>query len=242
MMCVGVVMRDELLGFLGCDVVTQPHAWSEAEIQRLGLVANMIANAMDRERTYQELIAVRNQLAKANRKLERQANQDGLTGIANRRALDRRLTSEVKRAKRTGSGLALLLIDVDCFKEYNDHYGHLAGDQVLRHVARTLEQTMQRSTDFVARYGGEEFAVVISEDSREQAQRNAHAAITAVRNLGIVHGYSPVEQVITISLGGFFNQPSPDDAVEASVKHLLMEADRAVYQAKSEGRNRVCFR
>ncbi|XOZ34574.1 diguanylate cyclase domain-containing protein [Halomonadaceae bacterium KBTZ08] len=240
--CVGLVIHNELLGFLGCDIVASPHRWSEAEVQRLGLVADMVANAMERERKHQELLTVQKQLEKANRQLERQVNQDGLTGISNRRALEERLIFEMQRAKRAGTGVAILLIDIDNFKAYNDHYGHLGGDYVLQSVATTLEQSMQRATDFVARFGGEEFAIILSVDSLAKAQQSAETALHSVSRLGIGHGYSDSHEVVTISVGGFFDRPPPDQDVESNITDFLRECDKALYKAKSDGRNRICFR
>ena len=240
-LCIGLVVNNQLLGFLGCDIVSAPHEWTDEEIQGVGLVADMITNAMQRERTQKELLRVRDELENANIQLALQASRDGLTCIPNRRALNERLEQEMRRAKRSGSGLAVLMIDIDFFKAYNDHYGHLAGDRVIRMVASTLEGALQRRTEFIARYGGEEFAVVLAVDSQQEAEQTANSLLQAVISLRIAHDYSDAHEYMTISIGGFFDRPAGDDAIEQSVHHFLTQADRAVYQAKSSGRNQVCF-
>lgn len=240
-LCIGLVVNNQLLGFLGCDIVSAPHEWTEEEIQRVGLVADMITNAMQRERTQKELLRIKEELENANIQLALQASRDGLTSIPNRRALNERLVQEMQRAKRTGSGLAVLMIDIDFFKAYNDHYGHLEGDNVIKMVASTLEATLQRRTEFIARYGGEEFAVVLAVDTREEAQQTANSLLRAVANLRIAHDYSDAHEYMTLSIGGYFDRPAADDAVEESVRHFLTQADRAVYTAKTSGRNQVCF-
>lgn len=240
--CLGLVANHKLIGFVGCDMVQHQYHWSKADIQRLSSVADMIANTIERQRTYQQLIDTQRQLEEANILLQAQATQDGLTGIGNRRALDTKLQDEVKRAKRQGTGLATLLIDIDNFKAYNDFYGHLQGDWVLKSVAETVHSIMQRSTDFVARFGGEEFAIVISTDSAWQALRSANEVLDAIEELNIEHCKSPTEPYITVSIGGYFEFPGPDSDIQPTIERLLHRADEGLYQAKSDGRNCIRFR
>ncbi|RUO73570.1 sensor domain-containing diguanylate cyclase [Idiomarina seosinensis] len=240
--CIGLVAHQKLLGFVGCDMIRQKHRWTQEDIQRLSLVSDMLANSLERQNTYQKLIETQRQLEEANLKLQAQATQDGLTAIANRRALDEKLESEVKRAKRQRTGIAVLLIDIDHFKPYNDYYGHLKGDAVLRSVAECLSNIMQRSTDFVARYGGEEFAVVMSTDSAWQALRKANELLDAIESLEIEHKKSSTEPYVTVSIGGYFEQPSIDSDIPNAIKRLLDNADKGLYQAKSDGRNCIRFR
>lgn len=239
--CIGLVANNKLLGFVGCDMVRDYYSWPEEDVRHLSLVANMIANTLERQRTYQKLLDTQRQLEEANSKLQALATIDGLTGIANRRALDETLEKEVKRAKRQGTGIAVLLIDIDHFKSYNDAYGHLKGDEALKQVASALDTIMQRSTDFVARYGGEEFAVIMSTDSAWQALRKANEILDAVENLNITHEHSDTDPYLTVSIGGYFEVPTADAEVNGTIQQLLNNADMGLYRAKSDGRNCIRF-
>ncbi len=241
MLCMGVVINNGLLGFIGCDVTQSHREWRPEEFQRVGLVADMVANAIQRESTHRELLEVKAQLERFNRTLARQANQDGLTGISNRRALDAQMVSEMSRAKRLGTGLAVLIIDIDYFKAYNDNCGHLAGDDVLKKVASALRHCMQRSTEFLGRFGGEEFAVILSVRSRADAENTAERVLTRVHELAIPHRHSSVATNITVSIGGYFDTPGTDRNVDTDVQRFLGRADEALYRAKSEGRNCIRF-
>jgi diguanylate cyclase (GGDEF)-like protein len=183
---------------------------------------------------------VRNQIHLKLRtdRLEQVAMQDGLTQIPNRRHFDQKLREEWGRLTRNGQSLSLLMIDIDQFKLYNDHYGHGAGDECLRQVAQALYQVPQRPTDLVARYGGEEFAAVLPETDEAGAGHLAQRLLEAVRALGIEHAYSDVAPHVTISVGVATHSPrQPKRDAEA----LKQSADRALYQAKSQGRNRLGF-
>ena len=239
--CIGLVANNKLLGFVGCDMVRDYYDWSGEDIRHLSLVANMIANTLERQRTYKKLIETQRQLEEANSKLQALATIDGLTGIANRRALDEILEKEVKRAKRQGTGLAVLLIDIDHFKAFNDTYGHLKGDEALKQVADALATIMQRSTDFVARYGGEEFAVIMSTDSAWQALRKANEILDAVENLNIPHDHSDTDPYLTVSIGGYFEVPTANAEVSGTIQQLLNKADMGLYRAKNDGRNCIRF-
>jgi diguanylate cyclase (GGDEF)-like protein len=161
---------------------------------------------------------------------------DGLTGVYNRRFFDERLALEFQRARRGGSTLALMVVDVDYFKRFNDHYGHLAGDEALRAVAGTLRAQLKRPGDMVSRYGGEEFACVLPETDLAGALCLAAEMEAAVRAAGIAHAYSEVGPQLTVSLG--VASLVPDGS--RSAEDLIMAADQQLYQAKSEGRGRVC--
>lgn len=174
-----------------------------------------------------------NTVAAQQTALERQSLTDGLTGIANRRHFDSHLGSAVAMAKRMKQPLALILLDVDHFKAYNDSYGHLAGDDTLKAIARTLAETLQRQIDLVARYGGEEFACVLPNTSPEQAMILAEQLRLDVLALMLPHHASPTTGFITISLGISCLLPGQD----ISDKVLLNQADKALYKAKTQGRN-----
>ncbi|MCK7459874.1 sensor domain-containing diguanylate cyclase [Idiomarina aminovorans] len=236
--CIGLVANQHLLGFVGCDMVRQQRQWTPTDIRRLGLVADMIANTLERQRTYAELIHTQRALEKANRLLQAQVAQDGLTGIANRRAFDERINNEIQRAMRHKTPLALLLIDIDHFKPYNDHYGHLQGDQALKSVADAMFHQLQRNTDFIARYGGEEFAAVISATDEQRTKDSIQQLLDAVRNLHMEHEQSEVAPCLTVSIGGYIHTPRANEHIEDLIADMISKADSALYRAKSDGRNR----
>lgn len=165
--------------------------------------------------------------------LERLSHTDGLTGVANRRRFDTFIEHEWRRAARLQRPMALLLIDVDDFKRYNDHYGHAAGDECLRQIAKVLSKVSSRPTDLFARYGGEEFACVLSETEETGAVQIAGEMVKAVQSLSIPHSHSRAADVVTISLGIGVTQPSTQSKPES----LICQADEALYQAKRNGRN-----
>ena len=160
---------------------------------------------------------------------------DGLTGVFNRRYFDQQLATEMARALRAQKPLALIMLDVDFFKRFNDHYGHQAGDDCLRQVAQTLKASLRRPADLVARYGGEEFACVLPETEFEQAMTMARELEAGVRQKAIAHSHSDVAPVITVSLGvaGFTASASGDATA------LLALADAQLYLAKASGRGCV---
>lgn len=183
------------------------------------------------------------QLRKANEKL-RYANErlaeitqlDALTGIYNRRAFDDNLLREWKRANRQGKSLALIMIDVDHFKAFNDHYGHVVGDECLQKIAKTLEEECSRSGDMVARYGGEEFAVILP-NSGPNTIKVAERCRAAVEALNIEHLSSSVGDCVTVSLGMSSIVPEQN----SQPVRLVEAADKALYLAKVQGRNRVLY-
>ena len=163
--------------------------------------------------------------------LENLSNIDGLTGIANRRSFDRRLRDEFSRMNRNKSTIALLMIDIDFFKQYNDHYMHQKGDDCLRQVANSLSAAICREADFAARYGGEEFAIVLPDLDIEGAKIVAQRVIDGLKKLNIPHAKSPVAPFVTVSIG-----VACGDAKATS--QLVELADLALYKAKQEGRNK----
>lgn len=167
--------------------------------------------------------------------LERLAMLDGLTGIPNRRRFDTMLDTEWRRALRDQGALSLLMMDVDHFKAYNDHYGHGAGDECLRRVARALRDALMRPADFLARYGGEEFAVVLPACDRAGTQQVAENLRAVVAALAIPHAYSGTADRVTMSIGCATQTPGQDERPGI----LIETADHALYQAKQAGRNRV---
>lgn len=184
-----------------------------------------VSMAVSRERKLREMAL----------ELESQTLVDGLTGIANRRRFDLHLEDEFRRAKRNGSPISLIMIDVDSFKDFNDNYGHQRGDGCLVEIAAALVRVLNRARDLVARYGGEEFTVVLPDTNEDGALQVAEAMRAEVENLCVEHGFSGVARHVTISLG--VSTLVPEHATTTS--SLVHAADRALYQAKRSGRNCV---
>jgi diguanylate cyclase (GGDEF)-like protein len=187
------------------------------------------------------IATLRQGLTAANQKLEALANSDGLTGLCNRRSMDSRVDASFADAVQLQQPFGLLMIDIDNFKKYNDHYGHLQGDDCLRAVAQTIAATVdadnaQAGNDsaFAARYGGEEFAVVLPLASAERTASLAQAIVCAVSGLGIAHEKNADWGCVTISVGAA-HLPHANDQIAT----LFRTADACLYQAKERGRNRA---
>ncbi|NET09988.1 MAG: diguanylate cyclase [Symploca sp. SIO2B6] len=216
----------------GVDYVTKPFHPLEV-VARVNV--HLQLRAINREL---QLEAARHQqtaykLERANHALARLANIDGLTQVANRYCFDEALSGEWLRLSRENKPLGLLICDVDHFKLYNDYYGHQAGDECLRSVARTIHQSVRRPADLVARYGGEEFVVLLPDTSYEGVFCVGEAIRSAIAALSIPHEKSVHYLVVTISIGGCSIIPD-----YTKPPHSIIEpADKALYQAKHQGRN-----
>jgi diguanylate cyclase (GGDEF)-like protein len=173
------------------------------------------------------------ELEAANRQLETLSTTDSLTGLANRRRFDSYWAQEWRRAQRQATPLSVIMLDVDHFKLYNDHYGHQQGDACLQTVAEMLQSCVRRAGELAARYGGEEFVVVMPGASKEQAFETAQAILMAVRAERMPHASSPVANVVTVSLGVASGIPGENQSLE----QLLKAADTALYEAKNRSRN-----
>ena len=169
-----------------------------------------------------------------SRLLKEMASRDGLTGIYNRRILDEHIDRVWQQATRERAPIALLLVDIDYFKAYNDYFGHQAGDESLRHVAQSLARCARRPLDFTARYGGEEFAIVLYYASRQHVEEVALSIKQSMEALAIRHPASQVARQLTVSIGAACVVPSP----ERSPFGFIQLADEALYEAKGQGRNR----
>jgi diguanylate cyclase (GGDEF)-like protein len=181
------------------------------------------------------LIKLSRELDNKNQELNLLAREDALTGLANRRYFDEVLDREIKRAARSRQLLSLILCDVDFFKNYNDHYGHVAGDICLRAIGQFLSGTLKRAGDLPARYGGEEFAVIIPDTSPGNAWKLAEKFRLGIVAQAIPHAFSAAGDVVTLSFGIVEAQPTKERGAE----WFISMADKALYQAKEKGRNRV---
>lgn len=168
-----------------------------------------------------------------NDMLEKLSMYDGLTNIRNRRFFDETFEKTFNEIKRDKKSLAVLMIDIDFFKPYNDNYGHVQGDETLRKVAKALEKTIKRASDFVARYGGEEFVILLKDINKNGVEAVANNLLNAVRELKITHEFSKIENYVTVSIGAsFYNSNSDITKLE-----LLLKADETLYSVKNSGRN-----
>jgi len=181
-----------------------------------------------------ELEETKKQLIDLNSKLIQISNMDALTGIANRRAFDETLKIEWSRSTRENKELSMLLLDIDYFKQYNDSYGHIDGDDCLKSVAHAILDSVRRPSDFVARYGGEEFTVILPNTSNEGASQMAELIRKNIEGLNIVNEGSKEFRVLTVSIGVVTKNVN-----HVSIKQFLEYADKALYRSKNIGRNIV---
>ena len=182
----------------------------------------------DRKRNEEQLLEMQKQL-------EALSFEDGLTGAANRRMFDTRLDEEFETARRSGQSLTLMLIDIDHFKQFNDLYGHLQGDDCLVKVAGALKGLGRRRRDLVARYGGEEFAILLPETDAEAARAMAERCRAIVSALKVPHEKSECSDFVTASIGVGTVSPSPT----MECRSFVQSVDKLLYAAKKNGRNRV---
>ncbi len=223
-LAISVVENNALVNQELCYNISGSKAWYHVVLVKLG--DGFVINFRDITQ-YKEMEA----------ELKRLANMDGLTQVANRRRFDECLQNEWRRCMREKHPLSLILCDVDFFKAYNDTYGHQAGDETLIQIAQAIFKSAKRAGDLVARYGGEEFAVVLPNTHASGAIEVAETIRMHVRELGIANINSAVSEYVTVSLGVSTVIPTK----QISPELLVAAADRALYQAKSQGRDRVCF-
>jgi len=219
MMCAPLKIEQKIIGVMTIEEKDGDESFSESDLEFLSLIAAETGIAIEKARLYE--------------KMEQMSVTDGLTGIANRRYFDTRLREEMLKAKRYNLPLSVIMLDIDHFKNFNDTYGHLIGDEILKHLATLLKGNV-RETDIVARYGGEEFAVICPDCDTDRAAALAERLRDIVEKEEI-HGSREYPSLhITISLG-IGNLPEDASTEEALVK----AADEALYHAKQHGRNRV---
>ncbi|ERI92987.1 diguanylate cyclase domain protein [Clostridiales bacterium oral taxon 876 str. F0540] len=222
-----LIFEDNVLGVITVQSPAK-HAYSQYNFDTVKALASYIA------------IAIRNaqkssDLEKLNKKLLSLSNLDGLTEIPNRRYFEDEIDSLWKETKASKQSLSLMLIDVDNFKEYNDNYGHLAGDYCLQMIAKTLQSVVKDSSSFVARYGGDEFVAVFPNTSSESVFAVAETMKRYINDLNIVHEFSKVSNRITLTFG--IASVIPDENL--SISSLKYFADKALYIAKQNGRNTI---
>jgi two-component system chemotaxis family response regulator WspR len=206
-------------------------------IARIRYHSAAFLSQLQRDEAYRALRKSQQELMEANLALQRLTNVDGLTGLSNRRYFEDYMETEWRQAIRTQEPVSLLMVDIDHFKQYNDTYGHLAGDEVLRRVAHTVQECFRRPRDLTVRMGGEEFVVVLPLTPVDQLTMLARRAVQAVEGMAEPHRSSPVAQVVTISVGAACCTPTLDEQPFS----LVETADRALYEAKRLGRNRAAM-
>ncbi|MDO6428267.1 diguanylate cyclase [Thalassotalea sp. 1_MG-2023] len=207
--------NDEEKGFAlgGCDYIYKPF--------NTNIVSARIS-------THLELIQQR-------KMLDSIAHVDALTGISNRRKLDKVLTDELAANKRDKKQLLVAMLDVDYFKQFNDHYGHGAGDIALKKIAALFREVLNRPRDFVARYGGEEFTVILPDCNEQGANLVLNNIVKALAAKEIAHEYSDAAKCLTMSVGAVL----VNGEQSYNIQQVLETADRLLYQAKNNGRNQV---
>lgn len=201
----------------------------------LGMYDSLSSRALDLLRERNARIKAEAQLKEANKKLEELSIRSQLTGLYNRRYLGSVFETESRRALRNQSLLTFYLIDIDFFKNFNDNYGHLAGDSALKQVADCMREACRRSSDFAFRFGGEEFGILTTHRSSDDAASFGDKIRQSIKDLKIPHAYSEVSGYVTVSIGGICRTPAPNCTLDEYVK----VADKRLYLAKTSGRNRV---
>lgn len=216
------------------DYIGKPPKSVELET-RVKALLNLKSEIDARKAREQELLTVTLKLEEANEKLHVLSSTDGLTGIPNRRSFDDILEREIRRAQRSKSPLALALGDIDFFKPFNDCYGHTEGDACLQQVATAFTKVLKRPGDIAARYGGEEYAFILPNTPEIWSKLISEKLRSSVESLQIPHSHSQVSEYVTVSIGVVTAVPDGNQ----SPKDFINAADKALYQAKHDGRNQV---
>ncbi|MFN3077158.1 MAG: GGDEF domain-containing protein [Alphaproteobacteria bacterium] len=212
------------IGTLVSRLLEQQARLADQEVNRT-LLTELVGQFVESER----------KLAEAHATVLAMSRTDALTGIANRRWFDETLALEMTRAARSGTRIGLLLMDIDCFKLFNDNYGHAAGDECLRQVAAAVRSVVGEPPDLTARYGGEELVCILPDADPSRVESVGNTVLDAVRSLGIPHEFSKAVNVVTVSMGGI----SVKVSAELSARQLIEDADRMLYLSKEGGRNRL---
>jgi diguanylate cyclase (GGDEF)-like protein len=229
-----LVARGKPVGFVFFSS-NRPRTYSERHVELLMRVAGQLSLVVEKGRLYANLLQAKAGLEAANRRLSQVATLDGLTGVPNRRTMDELLKTAWRRAARDRTPISLILMDIDHFKDFNDRFGHVAGDRCLVRVANEMRGALRRPDDFVARYGGEEFLAFPSSTPVDAAVGLAERLRLLVADLPIKIPASGELARVTVSAG----VAGIDSVSKGSVGDLILSADRALYSAKTAGRNRV---
>ncbi len=236
-----LIVEDRAIGVVTIQSLKK-NVYSQHQLETLKTLSSYLAIAINnaqKSKAVQREIKTRKkaeeELRNLNAKLQKISELDGLTNIPNRRCFDKNFEYLWKNALRGEKKVSLLLLDVDFFKEYNDHYGHLDGDKVLQRIAETIEKSLKRTTDLVARYGGDEFVVLLPNTDQDGALKVVKTLQQQVGQLNISHGYSKASEKIGLSIGTATVKPCK----EMDKKQLIDRADKALYQSKKQGRNRI---
>ncbi len=208
---------------------------AEDEAKGLDLGANDYIQKPINTKVLNARVDIQIDLIRKNRLLSQLVNYDGLTEIPNRRAFDQKFQSELNRAQRSSTSISLAMIDIDFFKQFNDIYGHPAGDACLKQMAWCLKSTFKRNYDFYARYGGEEFAVILIGANSDTARDKLEKALDTLIAQNIEHKGSKVKNVVSFSAGVCTSEEG-----QGTVEQLLDCADQLLYKAKEQGRAQVC--
>jgi len=231
-MCLPVVTQGKLVALVYLENNLLGDAFTARQQKTLELLSAQAAISLVNARLYESL---EEKVQQRTEELRRLSMRDGLTGIANRRSFDERIAVEWRRSQRHAHPLSLLMLDIDLFKQYNDHYGHLEGDACIKAVATALERVVSRPADVVARYGGEEFAILLPDTDAAAAEHVAQGCIAAIAALALPHAKAPLGRV-SLSIGCATLTAPADGHADT----LIGAADKALYEAKRAGRNRCC--
>jgi diguanylate cyclase (GGDEF)-like protein len=229
LLVVPIFLKDKFWGFVGFDDCHNERVFSANEEKILRSASELIANALIRASMEKDIVHLEGEVDKIF--------YDPLTGIYNRRFFDKNSKHLISSLSRSGGLLSLMMIDIDFFKEYNDHYGHVKGDSCLRLIAKTLKKSVTRADDFVARYGGEEFVIVLPNTPEAGAKVLAQKLLETIRALKIPHEKSSIVPYVTISIGVMTGKAEHTHGVGDYIRR----ADEMLYKAKQEGRNRYNF-
>ncbi|NMF82814.1 diguanylate cyclase [Nodosilinea sp. P-1105] len=229
-LAIPIIQDDRVWGLLTCQQCDRPRQWQPSDIDMLTQLANHLAIAIQQSELYHKL-------QQANQELQHLATHDKLTGLPNRRYFDDYLEQEWRRLSREQAPLGLIFCDIDYFKQYNDAYGHLVGDDCLVVVAQAITRSIKRPADLTARYGGEEFAVILPNTDMAGVIRAAQRIRREIEAAKIPHRTSLIKPYITLSMGLACWHPAPSLSPDV----LKAMADQALYQAKQAGRDRYCL-
>ncbi len=214
------------------DELVQQNRQLEEEVHVARRAADITARLVVEQ--FSRMLDIQTELKELNLMFKQRSSIDGLTNLPNRRYFEEVFAREWRRCRRNGCSVAVLMLDIDNFKEYNDHYGHIEGDECLKKIARCLEWQTRRGGDLVARFGGEEFIVILGDSTITDAANFAEQLRQNLEEAAIPHAASRVNNVVTASIGAAAMIPEDEDSAA-----LISAADRALYRAKEAGRNRV---